>query len=105
MWSNTVILDVSLDLPGKLRDGGDEMLMRTAGLATTMLVGMVTFAHAGEVTRQVGGVQVNFPLLNGHCLTEESNPRDAIFINRMATILRNANNSLIMLYIVCVRNR
>jgi len=96
---------VSLDLPSKLRDGGDEMLMRTAGLATTMLVGVVTFAHAEEVTRPVGGVQVNFPILNGHCLTEDSNPRDAIFINRMATLLRNANNRLIVLSMDCDRQR
>ena len=79
------------------------MSARTIGLATTLLFGVVTFVDAAEVTRPVGGVQVNFPILNGHCLTEGSNPRDAIFINRMATLLRNANNRLIVLSMDCRR--
>jgi hypothetical protein len=81
------------------------MSSRTIGLAATMLVGMVTFADAAEVTRPVGGVQVNFPILNGHCLTENSNAHDAIFINRMATLLRNAKNRLIVLSMDCGRQR
>jgi hypothetical protein len=70
-----------------------------------MLFGVVTFVDAAEVTRPVGGVQVNFPILNGHCLTEDSNRRDAIFINRMATLLRNAKNRLIVLSMDCGRQR
>jgi len=81
------------------------MSARTIGLATTLLFGVVTFVDAAEVTRPVGGVQVNFPILNGHCLTEDSNPRDAIFINRMATLLRNAKNRLIVLSMDCGRQR
>jgi len=79
------------------------MSSRTIGLATIVLVRLVTIADAAEVTRPVGSVQVNFPILNGHCLTEDSNPRDAIFINRMATLLRNANNRLIVLSMDCRR--
>jgi hypothetical protein len=75
------------------------------GTMATMLVGAVTFADAAEVTRPVGGVKVTFPILDGHCLTEDSNPRDAIFINRMSTLLRNANSRLIVLSMDCDRQR
>jgi hypothetical protein len=79
------------------------MHFRTGCLATMLLVGSVAFPHAAEVTRPVGGVQINFPILNGHCLTEGSNARDAIFINRMATLLRNSKNTLIVLSMDCDR--
>jgi len=68
-----------------------------------VLVGSVAFTHAAEVTRSVGGVQVNFPILNGYCLAEDSNARDAIFIDRMATLLRNSKNTLIVLSMDCGR--
>jgi len=79
------------------------MHLRTRGLATMVLVGSVAFTHAAEVTRPVGGVQVNFPILNGYCLAEDSNDRDAIFIERMATLLRNSKNRLIVLSMDCGR--
>jgi hypothetical protein len=81
------------------------MSSRTIGLATIVLVGLVTFADAAEVTRPVGDVKVNFPILNGFCLTEDSNPRDAVFINQMATLLRNSKNRLIVLSMDCGRQK
>ena len=70
-----------------------------------VLVGSAAFSHAAEVTRPVGGVQVNFPIPNGYCLAEDSNARDAVFINRMATLLRNAKSRLIVLSMDCDRQR
>jgi hypothetical protein len=81
------------------------MSSRTIRLATIVLVGLVTVADAAEVTRPVGVVNVNFPILNGFCLTEDSNPRDAIFINQMATLLRNSKSRLIVLSMDCGRQR
>jgi hypothetical protein len=81
------------------------MSSRTIRLATIVLVGMVSVADGAEITRPVGGINVNFPILNGFCLTEESNPRDAIFINQMATVLRNAKSRLIALSMDCGRQR
>jgi len=43
-------------------------------------------ANAAEVARSVGATQLNFPILMGHCLAEEINARDALFINRLATL-------------------
>jgi hypothetical protein len=81
------------------------MHLRTGGLATMVLVGSVALTHGAEVTRPVGGVQVNFPILHDHCLAEDSNARDAVFINRMATLLRNAKSRLIVLSMDCDRQR
>src|SRR5262249_28991420 len=81
------------------------MSSRTIRLAAIVLFGLVTVADAAEVTRPVGDVKVNFPILDGFCLTEDSNPRDAIFINQMATLLRNAKSRLIVLSMDCGRQR
>jgi hypothetical protein len=81
------------------------MSPKTFGLATIVLVGLVTAADAVEVTSPVGGIKVNFPILNGFCLTEDSNPRDAIFINHMATLLKSSKNRLIVLSMDCSRLR
>jgi len=81
------------------------MSSRTIGLATIVLVGLMTFANAAEITRPVGHVKVNFPILNGFCLTEDSNSRDAVFINQMATLLRNSKNRLIVLSMDCGRQK
>ena len=79
------------------------MHLRTGCLATIVLVGSVAFTHAAEVTRPVGGVKVNFPILNGYCLAEDNNARDALFIKRMATLLGSSKNRLIVLSMDCGR--
>ena len=79
------------------------MLVKKALLAAIVLALQMAFAQAAEVVRAVGNTQITFPIQEGYCLAEESNPRDGIFINNMATLLRNAKNRLIVLMLDCAR--
>jgi hypothetical protein len=79
------------------------MIVRKVFLASITFALQIGLAHAEQVVRQVGGTEITFPIQKGYCLAEESNPRDAIFVNNMATLLRNAKNKLILAMLDCAR--
>lgn len=80
------------------------MPFSTRALAVTIaLVAHVALARAEETVRIVGSTPLTFAVPRGHCLLEETNARDAIFIRNISTLLRNANNKLILVTIECGR--
>lgn len=77
-------------------------IVKLLGLAI-LLIGQTAFAQAENASRKVGDADFNFAVPNGFCVAEEKNPRDAIFINVVRTLLKGANNTLIVLTVNCER--
>lgn len=76
---------------------------RTLLVALAALAASVFPTYAETVVRTVGQTNVNFVVPEGQCLASESNPQDAKFINIVGTLLKNANNRLILLTVECKR--
>src|ERR1700688_3924595 len=77
--------------------------LRTVLLVPLALALQVLLAHAESVVRTVGGTNFNLAVPAGFCVLSQNNSRDAIFINRVSTLLRNSDNSLILLMMECGR--
>jgi hypothetical protein len=75
-----------------------KILVVAAALALQTLL-----VQAENVTRKVGDTEFNFAVPREFCVLEESNARDAIFINVVRTLLRGASNKLILLTVNCKR--
>jgi hypothetical protein len=58
-------------------------------------------ASADSVTRFLGSAEFDFVIPKGHCLLEDSNSRDAGFINVVRTLFKGANNTLILATAEC----
>src|ERR1700688_65728 len=77
--------------------------LRTVLLVPLALALQVILAHAESVVRTVGGTHFDLVVPAGFCVLSQDNTRDAIFINRVSTLLRNTGNNLILLMVECVR--
>lgn len=76
--------------------------LRILGL-TSVLVFQAGVVQAESVTRKVGDTDLQLAVPSGYCVLQESNSHDAQFINVVETLLRNANNKLILLMMECER--
>jgi hypothetical protein len=77
-----------------------KILVAAAALALQTLA-----VQAENATRKVGDAEFNFAVPREFCVLDESNSRDAQFINVVRTLLNGANNKLILLTVNCERLR
>ncbi len=60
-------------------------------------------AHAESALRSVGGVSFDLAIPKGHCVLDESKTQDARFAHILRTLLKGANNTLIVASVECGR--
>jgi hypothetical protein len=70
-------------------------------LALVVTILQPPLAEAGSVARSLGAERYNFPVPEGQCFLEDDNAGDAWFIERMKTLLKSGNTTLLALTAKC----
>ncbi|MGA7326196.1 MAG: hypothetical protein WBX25_17355 [Rhodomicrobium sp.] len=68
-----------------------------------VFAGQAGLAHADSVSRNVGNARYDFAIPRGHCALDEGVTQDASFARVIRTLLKGAQNTMILASVECTR--